>query len=662
LIRNQKKRNLVDHQAGLRKMDEFDFIPQANISIPDGLMRNIIDQSRDAILVVAADDLMLLDVNLVACQMLGYLREDLVGKALASVECSLLDVFFWSDLALEPVFDIDRVAATEWMRQDGVAFHVEKRVSSFTENGKNYWIIYAEDLTRRRQTEQQQVQLVSQLQSSLESTAEGILALDLQGQVVYLNRRFALMWAIPDDVLVARRESDMLSHITSCLQDANDFGQSLQRMKLEPHLETEETLALNDGRYLICVSKPEFLRDSLVGRVFSVRDITAMKKIETDLLAARDDAEHASQDKSRMLDALRVSESRLRRLVNSSLIGFMQGNHEGNLTDVNETLLQLLGIHRKQFTSAGLNWLSLTPASSHAAYKKAIRELQSNGQAIPFEAEVIREDNTRLPVMVGLARLEGSSVEWVGFVLDLTEQRKADRVKSDFISMVSHELRTPLTSIRGALGLLESGVGGDLTPKLMSLIKIAHRNSQRLGTLVNDLLDMEKLASGKMNINIERIDLVAIAKQAIEANASYAQALKVHYRLGVHPDQAWVMGDGDRVMQVFANLLSNAAKFAPSGDFVEIRLLEQEGALKVEIEDHGSGIPLAFRDRIFRKFAQADDGNTRQQGGTGLGLNITKTFIEKMGGEIGFESEEGAGTVFWFTLLAGVRRRDDSAR
>lgn len=643
-------------------MDEFDFTPQPSIPIPAGLIRNIVDRSQEAVLVVVADDLILIDVNLVACQMLGYLREDLIGKALGSVECSLLDVFFWSDLALEPVFDIVRVAATEWMRRDGVAFHVEKRVSSYTENGKNYWVIYAEDLTRRRQIEQHQVQLVSQLQSSLESTAEGILALDLQGQVVYLNRRFALMWAIPDEILVARRESDMLSHITSCLNDASDFSQSLQRMKIEPHLETEETLALADGRYVICVSKPEFLRDSLVGRVFSVRDITAMKKIETDLLAARDDAEHASQDKSLMLDALRVSESRLRRLVNSSLIGFMQGSYAGNLTDLNETLLELLGLQRKQFASLGLNWLSLTPSNSHVAYKKAVHELQSNGQAVPFEAEIIREDSTRLPVMVGLAKLEGSNEEWVGFVLDLTEQRKADRVKSDFISMVSHELRTPLTSIRGALGLVESGVVGELTPKLMSLIKIAHKNSLRLGTLVNDLLDMEKLASGKMNINMERFDLVAVSKQALEANASYAQALKVEYRLGAHPDQAWVMGDGDRVMQVFANLLSNAAKFAPSGDFVEIRLLEQEGALKVEIEDHGSGIPLAFRDRIFRKFAQADDGNTRQQGGTGLGLNITKTFVEKMGGEIGFESKEGIGTVFWFTLLAGVRRRDDGSR
>ncbi|MDE2430655.1 MAG: HAMP domain-containing histidine kinase, partial [Burkholderiales bacterium] len=275
------------------------------------------------------------------------------------------------------------------------------------------------------------------------------------------------------------------------------------------------------------------------------------------------------------------------------------------------------------------------------------------------EEELIRPDGTRIPVMMGLAQLEGSSTEWVGFVLDLTEQRKADRLKSEFISVVSHELRTPLTSIRGALGLLESGVGGELAPNIMQLIKIAHKNSQRLGTLVNDILDMEKLASGKMVVNIDRIDLVSLTMQALDANAAYAQALHVCYRLVEHPDQAWVMGDSVRVMQVFANLLSNAAKFSPSGGTVDVSVKETAGAFRVEVQDRGAGIPEAFREQIFEKFAQADGTNTRQQGGTGLGLNITKTFVEKMGGEIGFQTEEGKGTTFWFTLLAAIRRRSD---
>lgn len=630
--------------------------------LSDGLLRHIIDHTRDAIMVVEPEQLVLLDVDQNACQMLGYLREELLGRPLASVECSLQDLFFWEDLKMTPVFDGAVITESEWLMRDGRSFPVERRVTSYSEHGRNYWVLHVEDITRRRQSAEQQVHLVSQLQSSLEATAEGILSVDLQGRVINLNRRFARMWQLSDRILTERSEASMLDYLMSCLCDSAEFSASLQRLQQEPDLDTEDLLALQDGRYFVCVSKPEFLRDRLVGRVFSVRDITAMKQVESDLVAARDVAEQASQEKGRMLDALRLSESRLRRLVNSSLIGIMQGDLSGRVSEANDVLLQLAGVQRLEFGEFGLNWLQRTSAEGHAAHRKALEDLQTHGQARPFEAELIRKDGSRIPIMVGLAQLEGSFDEWVGFVLDLTEQRKADRIKAEFISVVSHELRTPLTSIRGALGLLENGVGGELTPKVMQLVKVAHRNSQRLGALVNDILDMEKLASGKMGMNMERVDLVALTRQALEANAAYAQALNVQYCLGEHPDQAWAMGDSARVMQVFANLLSNAAKFSPAGESVEIRLLEHEGAFRVEVQDHGPGISLAFRDRIFKKFAQADGTNTRRQGGTGLGLNITKTFVEKMGGEIGFESQEGVGTVFWFSLLAGARRRDDQVR
>lgn len=627
--------------------------------LSDALMRHVIERSRDAIMVVDAEQLILLDVDQNVCQMLGYARDQLLGQALANVECSLLDVFFWEDLRLQELPNQNRIAETEWMRRDGSSFHVEKRVSHFSEQGKNFWIIHAEDITHRRLIAEQQVQLVSQLQSSMDATAEGILAVDLEGKVINLNRRFATMWSLSEDILVGRSAGNTMSYLSSCLIDDAAFSASLRDVMLEPQMDTEDVLALKDGRYFVCISKPEFLRDRLIGRVFSVRDITAMKKVETDLLAARDVAEFASLEKSRMLEALQVSESRLRRLVNSSLIGIMQGDTHGRLTEANEVLLQLLGVSRSEFIATGLDWLALTSADSHADYQAAMLELRAHGQAHPFEVELIRQDQTSVAVMVGLAQLEGSQVEWVGFVLDLTEQRKADRIKADFISMVSHELRTPLTSIRGALSLLENGIGGALPPKMMDLVKIAHKNSQRLGVLVNDLLDMEKLASGKMAISVDRFDLMAVTYQALEANTTYAQTLGVQYRLGEHPEHAWVNGDSNRLMQVFANLLSNAAKFAPSGDFVEIRVLASDATFRVEVEDRGRGIPLAFRERIFSKFAQADDGDTRQQGGTGLGLNISKTLIEKMGGEIGFESEEGRGTLFWFSLLAGAHRRSD---
>ncbi len=624
-----------------------------------GLLRTLFDQSREAMMVVDASNLTLIDINVNACQMIGYLPDELIGKELSTVECSLLDMFFWDELAADPAFEGTRVAETEWLRSDGSTFSVEKRVSGYDENGRLFWIIYAEDLTRRKELEQQQLHLVAQLQSSLESTAEGILAVNLFGHIVNLNRRFSLMWAIPDELLLERKEHVMWEHILSSLTDDTSLKLTLERTQSEPHLETEDLLSLRDGRYFICVSKPEFLRDSMIGRVFSIRDITTLKKIETDLLVARDIAEKASLEKTQMLDALKLSESRLRRLVNSNLIGIMQGDASGAILEANEVLLNLVGVDRKDMELHGLNWLKLTSESNHQPYKHALKELNKSGQAPPFEVELTGKDGIQTPVMVGLAKLEGSSTEWVGFVLDLTKQRESDRIKSDFISMVSHELRTPLTSIHGSLGLLDSGVVGDIPANAKNLVQIALKNSKRLGALVNDLLDMEKLASGKLVLNIERFDLIALAKQAIEANIPYARPFNVQFNFTMHPEQAWAVGDSNRLMQVFANLLSNAAKFSHEGGTVDVRILEQDIVFRVEVEDRGNGIPVAFRDRIFKKFAQADDGDTRRQGGTGLGLNITQSLIEKMGGEIGFDSEIGRGTIFWFTVEAGVRRHNE---
>ena len=629
---------------------------QPALRLNAGLLRNMIDHSREAILVVRAGAMMLEDLNLMAGQMLGYRPEELIGRELSKVECSLLDVFFWDELAADQELEGVRIAETEWMKSDGSSFQVEKRVSAHVEGSERYWIIYAQDLTHQKEVEQQQLHLVSQLQSSLESTAEGILAVNLFGHIVNLNRRFSQMWTIPEELLLERKEIFMWEHIFSNLNDTAGMKASWERAQVEPHLETEDLLALKDGRYFICVSKPEFLRDTLIGRVFSVRDITDMKNFETDLLKARDLAEQASLEKSRMLEALQVSESRLRRLVNSNLIGIMQGDFSGNILEANDVLLNLLDVERAQMTRHGLNWLKLTSPAYHQTYENALRQLKKSGQSSSFEVELIARNGQLTPVMVGLAKLEGSTTEWVGFVLDLTKQRESDRIKSDFISMVSHELRTPLTSIHGSLGLLDSGVVGELPANTKNLVQIALKNSKRLGVLVNDLLDMEKLAAGKMVLQFERLDLVALTRTSVEANTPYGRPLQVQFRFAVHPEQAWVNGDSNRLLQVYANLLSNAAKFSKAGDTVDVRILEQKGLegreFRIEIIDHGNGIPPAFRERIFKKFAQADDGDTRTQGGTGLGLNITQSLIELMGGEIGFDSEVGLGTVFWFTIAA----------
>lgn len=237
----------------------------------------------------------------------------------------------------------------------------------------------------------------------------------------------------------------------------------------------------------------------------------------------------------------------------------------------------------------------------------------------------------------------------VAVVRDITERRRVAEMKDAFVSTVSHELRTPLTSIAGSLGLLAGGAGGELPDKAARLIGIAHSNSQRLVRLINDILDVEKLESGKLILAMSPLDLREIAARSIDGVRGYADQLGVSLSLG-EGDPAPVRGDADRLIQVVTNLLSNAAKFSPAGGEVAVTVNPEARIARLSVTDHGPGIPEAFRSRIFGKFAQADSTDTRAKGGTGLGLAIAREIAERHGGRLWFESAEGDGATFHLDL------------
>ncbi|MCM2335217.1 MAG: ATP-binding protein [Pseudomonas sp.] len=230
--------------------------------------------------------------------------------------------------------------------------------------------------------------------------------------------------------------------------------------------------------------------------------------------------------------------------------------------------------------------------------------------------------------------------------VDVSERRQIERMKGEFISTVSHELRTPLTAIRGALGMLSMGMAGDLPEASRSLVEVAANNSERLVRLINDILDIEKLESGRLPLQVQSLSLRTLLRHAIEQNGPYAQDFDVRLALRDGPD-ARIEVDPDRFAQVMANLLSNAIKHSPGEGTVTVSTRILGHRIEASVEDQGVGIPEAFRARVFERFAQADSSDVRRRGGTGLGLAITRSLVEQMRGSIGFDTETDHGTRFF---------------
>ncbi len=341
-----------------------------------------------------------------------------------------------------------------------------------------------------------------------------------------------------------------------------------------------------------------------------------------------------------------LERDKLEAVLRSVAAGVLTIDHADRVASINPEAERLLGFTEDDALGRDVRELLGVDALERSEISKQ------------FDAAFACKEGPPRPVSYALTPLRQGRAE-VGGVLvffDLTERQKVERLKNDFVSTVSHELRTPLTAIRGALGLLWGGVLGPLSPDAAGVVEIAHHNAERLVRLVNDILDMNKIESGKMDFDLVVTDLAELVARGVEDNQAYAAEYGVRIEVDARPERALVRVDRDRILQVLANLLSNAAKFSPQGSVVSVRVETRERDVRVEVRDQGEGIPDSFRERVFAKFAQADPSAARPNGGTGLGLSISKSIVERHGGAIGFDSRSGEGTSFHFVLPSLERR------
>jgi signal transduction histidine kinase/DNA-binding response OmpR family regulator/CHASE3 domain sensor protein len=273
------------------------------------------------------------------------------------------------------------------------------------------------------------------------------------------------------------------------------------------------------------------------------------------------------------------------------------------------------------------------------------------GEADEADWTYVRADGSSFAIHLSLSALRASSGDVSGFVAiaqDITERRAVDKMKNEFISVVSHELRTPLTSIRGSLGLLAAGMLGNVTDKAQRMLQIAISNTDRLVRLINDILDIERLESGKIALDRQAVDAEHLLQQAVETMRGMSDKNNVQVEL--LPVSEQIFGDPDRILQTLTNLISNAIKFSPEGGSVVVSATSDRTHMQFSVEDHGRGIPEDKIGAIFERFQQVDASDSREKGGTGLGLAICRTIVQQHGGRIWVRSHLGKGSTFSFTI------------
>ncbi|MGD0722126.1 MAG: PAS domain S-box protein [Roseiarcus sp.] len=614
--------------------------------------RQIVESAPNAMIVIDADGVIEL-VNLQAEQLFGYLRDELAGRPIDMLlpvrfRTGHIDhrAAFW----IAPTQRAMGVGPDPFaLRKDGGEFPVEVALGPVTTAGGVKVICSIVDISARRPMENARGDSEQRMRLTFDGIRDqAIVMLDVEGRVVG--------WNAGAESLIGYAKDEIIGRHVSLLHPPDDVAQGLAERQLavaaeRGRVEAEGWRRRKDGARFMANDTVDAIRGAggeLCGFVEVMRDITEHKRIENQLTETN---------------------MRFAMAAEAAGLGFWDFDVEARTLRWDDQMFRLYGLGRTGGEQPFALWARHLHPDDRARAEQEIADAIGGRRNFESEYRIVRPDGRvrRLHCAASLARdAAGRAERLVGVSFDITERKEAEqglerardaaeaanRSKSEFLAVISHEIRTPMNGVMGLNALL---LDTDLTPRQRRMSEAIRDSADSLLTIIDDILDISKLESGKIELEEIDFDLTAVIEGAVELLAPRARqkglALSVDFgavsRTSLH-------GDAARLRQIALNLLSNAIKFTPRGEVtIAVATSEAAGgavAIRCEVLDTGPGVDGEAKKRLFKPFEQADSSVSRRFGGTGLGLSICKKLVELMGGRIGVDDRPGGGSAFWFEV------------
>lgn len=650
-----------------------------------------------------------ISVNQRYCEITGYRREEILQLKLDALthpdDIPASREFLTRIRSGElPEYKIEK----RYIRKDGAVIWVHLTVSIVrASNGDPlYLVAFIEDITQRREAQHQANRSLSLLRATLESTADGILVVDVSGKILSFNQKMSDMWGIPADIFASGDDERAINAALAKLSHPEDFMAKVVELYSNPDLASYDVLELKDGRIFERYSQPQRIDDVAVGRVWSFRDVTARRRAEEQgralerEQAARAEAENSQKRTALLAEASRVLstsfdyQTTLAALVRLAVptladycaLDILEGENEfkrigeAHVDPTKSNLIRQVGtfprsaltaqhpLIRVMTTGYPVLEAEITPAFIRASFAEHSQRqmvealgprsficvpLVSSGKILGALTLVTsgsgrRYDEADLSLAADMARRAAIVVEHARL---FHEAQQATKARDDVLAVVAHDLRNPLNTVTMAISLMLENTPVERTQERRQ-VEIVRRAADRMNRMIQDLLDVKRIESGRLAIDLRPEEVDVIINDMIEMLRPLAVGSSITLESSVPEGLPPVLADSARIQQVLSNLVGNAVKFTPRDGRITVCAEEMEGEIRFGVIDTGPGIPPEQVPHIFGQFWQASSSDRR---GIGLGLAIAKGIVEAHKGTIWVESQVGLGSTFYFTLPTATR-------